>query len=543
MLQEQEQEQEQEQKLQHYYDKIKILFDQYNDDQYMQQRLDYHIMNILPATLDNECKNHEKRISRTHFLTNEQQVFVQIFLNKYPYYYLHTNNCFYHYTGKNYCAVKEDDIIQQLLSTISKDRTLMQWRHKTKINIIKQIKDRNLFKSIPETDTIQYILKMLYTTLFSNKNQVKYFLTILGDNILKKNPDLIFLIKPKTKKIITELENIAYVTIGISNITGNFVTKFHENYNYENCRLLKLNNTFSVDIWRELLRKNGLDLMCVAAHYSTRYGNSEQFIHNNINDELKSYSLFLKNNNQAAIIDAFCTNSITETASPLSPPMSSPMSSKLSITWKNMHYIWKQYTSSFSLPNMIYSHTLKKLLCERFNYDESADTFYNVTSKYLPYISDFISFWDKNIIVCGDSKFENEFELDELCELFEKWTHDNGVTTIITITDHDVLKIITHFFPAVDVVENKYVLNIQCTLWDKSEDIDSAINSIKKEKENEPGALLSIGEIYDYYVKFCTNNNNNSDTNKFVVSKRYFEKYVCAILSDNIVFDNFISWH
>ena len=117
------------------------------------------------------------------------------------------------------------------------------------------------------------------------------------------------------------------------------------------------------------------------------------------------------------------------------------------------------------------------------------------------------------------------------------------MTTIITITDHDVLKIITHFFPAVDVVENKYVLNIQCTLWDKSEDIDSAINSIKKEKENEPGALLSIGEIYDYYVKFCTNNNNNSDTNKFVVSKRYFEKYVCAILSDNIVFDNFISWH
>ena len=517
-----------------YYDKLKLLVDQYSGDPYMQQRLETHIMNILPATLDNEYKTHERRISRTHFLTNEQQVFVQIFLNKYPYFYLHTNSCFYHYNGKNYSAVKEDDIIQQLLSTISKDRTLMQWRHKTKINIIKQIKERNLFKSVPETDTIQYILKMLYTTIFSNKHQVKYFLTVLGDNILKKNPDLIFLIKPKTKKIITEIENIAYVTIGIANITSNIVTKFHENYNYENCRLLKLNDTFSIDMWRELLRTHGLDLLCVAAHYSSRYGNSEQFIQNNINDEIKSYALFLKNNNQATIIDSFCANSITELV------VSIPSSTKISITWKNMHYIWKQYISSIGLPNTIYSSALKKILCERFNYDEGTDTFYNVTSKYLPYIGNFITFWEHNIVY-AENKFENEFELDELCELFEKWMHDNGVGNNNSITEHDVLKIIVHFFPVVDIVENKYVLNIQCKLWNKSLDIDSAISALKEEGAATPPSLVSIGDIYDYYVTFC-NTKNNSVSTKFVVSKRYFEKYVCSVLSDYIVFDNFISW-
>ena len=31
--------------------------------------------------------------------------------------------------------VKEDDIIHKLLSSISKDRVLMQWKHKTKLNI------------------------------------------------------------------------------------------------------------------------------------------------------------------------------------------------------------------------------------------------------------------------------------------------------------------------------------------------------------------------------------------------------------------------
>jgi hypothetical protein len=104
------------------------------------------------------------------------------------------------------------------------------------------------------------------------------------------------------------------------------------------------------------------------------------------------------------------------------------------------------------------------------------------------------------------------------------------------------LKIIVHFFPVVDIVENKYVLNIQCKLWNKSVDIDLAIDALKGEGGGSGVTpLVSIGEIYDYYVTFC-NTKNNSVSTKFVVSKRYFEKYVCSVLSDYIVFDNFISW-
>jgi hypothetical protein len=71
---------------------------------------------------------------------------------------LPNNNLFYEYDGQKYLIIKEDDVIHKLLSTISKDRVLLQWKHKTKINIIKQIKDRSLFSSIPETDTIQNVL-------------------------------------------------------------------------------------------------------------------------------------------------------------------------------------------------------------------------------------------------------------------------------------------------------------------------------------------------------------------------------------------------
>lgn len=541
-----------------YCDKVQSLFQKYENDPYMSQRLHFHLMNILPATLENESKNHEKRILRNHFLTNEQQIFIQVFLSKNQYYYLHNNSCFYQYDGKNYSAIKEDDIQHQLLTSISKDRTLAQWKYKTKINIIKQIKDRHLFcdKFKPETDTIQHILKMLCSTIVSSKNQAKYLLTIIGDNILKKNTDLIFLTRPKTRKMIVELEQIAYMTTGMTNITHNLITKYHENYSYDNCRLLKI-NTISQTIWKNILLADGLNLLCVAAHYSHRYGGSDNFINNNNDETLNNYTLYLKNNNQNNIVENFCSNSLESfTPFPISNAdfaggnelkgnvafgvSKAEKCNKFSINWKNMHYIWKLYISSSSLPNIIYVNTLKGLLINRFQYDETTDTFLNITSKYLPVVSDFINFWERNITP-GDlgNELDNEFEIDELCDLFKKWASNktNNCSSNGTINEHDVLKILQHYFPNIEIVENKYVLNVSCVLWDKLPDINASLNQMKEKKEDE-NPLISFDELYDNYFNYCT---KNKSAIKPVVSKRYFEKYLYVILADYIEFDTFIS--
>ena len=256
------------------------LYEKYKDNEYMLQRIENHIVTYLPKTLENEWSNFEKRVDRQNFLTKEQQIFIQVFLSKNQYFYLPTNNCYYEYNGKQYTIVKDDDIIHNLLSSISQDRTLLQWKYKTKINILKQIKDRNLFSSIPETDTIQNILGLLCPFIFSTKNEAKYFLTIVGDNILKKNSNHIFLVSQKYKKMFMDLDSIATASIGNSNTTHNFMTKYHENHSYENCRLIKINETFSNDMWKNIVRNNGLDLLCIAAHYSIRYGDADKFIEN-----------------------------------------------------------------------------------------------------------------------------------------------------------------------------------------------------------------------------------------------------------------------
>ena len=531
---------------------ITELIEKYKDDEYMLQRLHTRVVNYLPNDLDYEYKKREKNVNRTNYLTNEKDMFIQIFLSKNQYYYLPNNNCFYEYNGKNYSIVKDDDIIHKLLSTISKDRTLMEWKHKTKKNAISIIKERSLLNSIPESETIQNVLNVLYPSIFTSKNQAKHFLTIIGDNIFKKNSNHIFLVTPKTKKILNEIDNIAYLSSGYTNTTHNFMTKYHENHSYDNCRLIKINECFSLDLWKDIIKKIGLDLLCIAAHYSNRYENSDNYLSVKADEELKNYSFYLKNNSTTDIVSNFCNSYFTcigsndkEKEKDKDKDKEISENKQCKIEWKNVHYIWKQFISNMSLPNMIYSNTLKTILKEKYSYDESSDSFINITSKYLPTESDFIKFWENTITIVndmsvsmpiGEEGFDNEIEVDELCALFKYWSKQNKNNESIlsngTISDENVLKILKHFFPNIEIVEDKYVLNITCNLWNKIDDIKKSIRFIYDENKLP---LISFDAAYNYYCVFC-----NTNSYKFIVSKRYFEKYFKFYCASHIVYEKFI---
>ena len=495
------------------------LFQIYKDNDYMLQRVYNHIVVNLPNTLENEAKNYEKRINLNSYLSEEQQIFMQVFLSKNNYYYLSNNGFFYEYNGKDYLIVKEDEIIHKLLSSISKDRVLLQWKHKTKMNVIKQIKERNLFSSIPETDTIQNVLNVLYPSIFLSKSSAKYFLTIIGDNILKKNNSLHFFITPKMKLLLDELENVSMSSIGNNNVSCRFITKYHESHIFENFRLIKINESVSNDYWRELLKKIGLNLLCVAAHYSTRYENSDNFLNMKTDEELTNYALTLKNTNQGEIVNKFINECLEKTTN------------DFKIEWKNLHFVWKQFLSNIGMPNVIFSTTLKTLLSESLMYDKESDSFIGITSKYLPFYKDFILFWENTITPTNSNDFENELEIDELCSLFKLWTKSRTV-----LSEEYILKILKYFFSNVDISEDKFVLNVTSSLWDKVADINSSLLYIKDYiKREHTLSLVSFDDIYSYYQNYCTINSI-----KFVVSKRYFEKYLYFKFVDYIVYEKFI---
>jgi hypothetical protein len=510
-------------------EQIEKLTQQYKNNPYMLKRINFHLTEILPKTLQNELQTWEKRKERNKYLLEEQKIFIQIFLSKNDYYYLPQTSTFYEYDKNTYIykVIKEDDVIYQLLSSISKDEKLMQWKYKTKILLLKQIKERNLFQSIPETVTIQRVLGALVPSLFTDKKSAKYFLTILGDAILKKSGDLIFLVKPKTKPLLQELDSLLFKTINLANVTSNIMTKYHESYSYTNCRLLKI-NTASADL--NIIRSLGLDLICIATYYShNRYSSSDNYLNTLEDQELKTYSLFLKNNTSKTIIDSFFDFAQIEKTT----DQANIYKSKVCINWKNMHYIWKLYISKNSFPFMFYSNTLKNLLKERIQYDELTDTFYGVTSKYLPYVSEVLHFWEETISIVDSP--DHSCDIDELCELFKKRANQLNKTTH-NISENDLIKIVAHFFPSVEIVDNKYILNISCSLWNKSVDIIAALDQLKESYKTDTSLIL-IDDAYKYYLKFCRKNKT-----LMVANKRYFEQWIHHNLTELIQFEKFIKW-
>ena len=178
-----------------------------------------------------------------------------------------------------------------------------------------------------------------------------------------------------------------------------------------------------------------------------------------------------------------------------------------------------------------------------YTYNEDTDSFIGITSKYLPIQSDFINFWENTInVLSNENIFKHELEIDEICSLFKTWSKINSEHLFSNghISEENVVKILKHFFPNIEIFEDKYVLNVYCTLWNKNNEISQSFDYIKTQIKKEHSlALISFDDAYNYYYKYC-----NINSYKSIVSKRYFEKYLYFKLSDYIVYEKFIetSW-
>ena len=193
--------------------KINELYNSYKNKDNVIEYLYRYINDSLPKILEKEnnkkidkYKNNEELI-----FTEKEDFFINFFLYNNKIFYLSNTNYFYIYNGKNYTTMKEDDLHYKILLEVSSCNidTLKRLKHKAKLFIVSQIKEkRNLLYSVPETYTIQKILNFLTPQFFRTKNEAKYFLSILGDNIFKKNKDLYFITLNKKKILLNFFNDI-----------------------------------------------------------------------------------------------------------------------------------------------------------------------------------------------------------------------------------------------------------------------------------------------------------------------------------------------
>jgi len=210
---------------------------------------------------------------------------------------------------------------------------------------------------------------------------------------------------------------------------------------------------------------------------------------------------------------------------------------KSRITNKNMLFVWKKYLNEQNLPNILLHDTLLDTLKKRIEFNEEGEYFVGVTSIILPVVAEFINFWDCNI----SENINTEYEIDEISVLFKKWTSKK----FNDIEDALILELIRHLYVNIDgnihIDEDKYIVNIKCDLWDKSQEVIDSLTFFKDEYSQEITEetsynIKSLSDAYAFYVLYKKGG--------LIISKRYFDKVAKDTIKNYIDSDDLIknSW-
>lgn len=517
---------------------LDALIDKYKSNEYVYGRLVNYIEHLLPTALENDTALQKQREERRNQLSANRDEFTTRFLKKNSYYYSAQTELFLHYDGLHFIIHSEDDIQHQILTTISSEKCLRDWKHKVNKNIIKRIKDKSPLRAIPESATIQFVINQLCPSIFPTRNHAKYFLTIIGECLSSKNDttmtdykelqnnsnnttnSLIYIIPPALKDIIREIGNQCYTYFGLPNIFTNIKYKYYD-HNYKDCRLLHIERSYGrkkIEIPTQLI-KHMLDFLCVAAHYGTRYGTSDTFLNHCTETKLVDHSYFLSRNTPETIVSKFIDKTLTLCASS-------------SIDTKNMIFLWKHFLDDISIPNIIFYESLKSILKNMLKYDDEKDCFTGITSIHLPLVSQFVKFWDETIIICNDSEY-NELEIDEVCVLFKQWTTSSNHSK--NINDTLIIDLIQHFYPDIVIENNKFILNVKSRLWDKRKEVIDSFNLFKKDGndivdiEHVMENKNSISYQTNPYEYYCDQKKNKYN---LLVSKDFYEKIISELELD-----------
>jgi len=523
------------------------LIEKYGNNEYVFGRLCNYMEKLLPVALDNAVIIYKQRDDRKKQLTCDKDEFTSRFLQKNNYFYSSQSELFLHYDGLHFKVYSEDDIQHQILTTITNEQNLMDWKHKTNNNILKRIKEKTPLSAIPESATIQFVINSLYPVFFTTRNQAKYFLTIIGDCLMAHNgganasaiantsaiasasasANLIYIISPIFKELLRELNNQSYAFFGISNILNNIKFKYYA-HNYTDCRLIQFNNKIKKITLTTELMKHMIDLLCVASHYSQRYGSADLFLQECTEVKLVEHALFLNKNTTDGIVDKFLERTITAL----------PMAK---VDSKNMLFLWKNYLGEQNIPNIVFYTTLKNILKTKYTYDEETDCYLDITSTQLPVVAKFSKFWEATIL--GEE--EAELEVDEIVILFKQWI--NNGKSCLNMNETLVVDLIRHFYPDIIIVNNKFIQNIKSSVWDKRNEVINSLELFKlKCSEQEELMTKSLNDAYEYYTS--PNALDASQTlnasQALLASKNYFEKIALELINVHIDADGLIkaSW-
>jgi len=400
---------------------------------------------------------------------------IQTFFLEHNLYYIQTSDLYVYYTRQQYTLLTENDILHLIFNNLNMYPLNTSLKQQIKQKIHKKIKENSIYNTIPDSLTLQNVISFLHPLLFTTKNGSKYFMTILGDIIMKKT-NLYYFLDHSMKPFIQKLQKIISIYF-CSNQLAQFKFKFCD-HSPELSRLIK---TTHVNI--NYLKCDELfyiNLICCSIHYSNRFNNGDSFLEDVTNQSLKQDVLWIKQTRREDVLQDFL-------GSYFQP-------SEYAVHEKDMIFLWKQYLKQ---KNCI--HLLQKNIQEDLSrvIPYNPPYFMNITSMKLPFVKKFNSFWNKYMYEDVSEKY---LELTEILSLFLEVNpkyHD--------LSEQKIKDILQYYYPNLFILENRYIHQIGCLLWNKKEDLNLFLKTTHNEED-----------LYRIYTESNV---------KRKVSKQYFTMY------------------
>lgn len=490
------------------YLKIGQLHKKYKDSPKTLDKLNTYINKHLPQLLE-KYNQQEKKII---FLEKESQLYINEFLTdpNLQFFYISPTDTFIKYTGKNYDIIDEDEVWYTILNDITQKNTLIDWKQKIKNTIIKNIKNNSITNTIPESYTVQQIINFFTPTLLNSKIEVKHFLTLLGDNILGKQRNIINLTTPESKAFFLTLEEFGQCYFKNKINICDSIKFTYRNYEYNDCRIIYFTKSIKNNFWIHFLKNNFFNIIAVACHYSNRFKNADLYLSSSKNKIFKEKILYRKIFSDETIVDTFIKNMITITNT-----------STLTIHFREIYLLWKIYLENNNLPTIMCKSNFEQIIKNKINYTNNYFT--GIESKYLSDIKLFQKFWTTNMTEDDD----DELEISELYTLLNK-------TETIEFSEDEFSNMIKYFYTDITIENDKIIKNIKCKLWDKQGDISNFFTEYNW-CDGYTNRNISLMNAYKLYCNYTT------EKNILTVSKNYFQRYIDRIIPQQYISNNYIS--
>lgn len=391
-------------------------------------------------------ESHQLYLQLCHFesYANEKCV-INYFFSEHCLSYVQTSELYVYYRDNQYILLTENDVLHIILKHLTLYTMNTPLKQQIKYKIHKKIKEISIYNTIPNSVTLQEVLSFLHPLLFTSKNAAKYFMTTLGDIMMKKT-QLYYFLDPSMKPFIQTLQKWVSMYF-CSNQLANFKFKFCD-HDPNLSRVLKTNPVNFQYIKCE--EPFYINLICCSIHYSNRFTNGDLFLEDLTNQTLRQEVMCIKDTKKDVVLQDFIL-------SYLQP-------SETHLHEKDVLFLWKQYVKEKNYMNM-FQKTLPQDLAKTISYQ--APYFMYATSMKMPYVKKFIHFWNKYMYK------DNEEQLLELTEISSLFMEVNPKYS--DMNEQKIKDILQYYYPDTMIHENRYVNHIGCSLWNKKEELKQFI--------------------------------------------------------------------